>query len=238
MAMTLRTRRAVTALGVLLVIGAPSIWFAAGTPGRSASAFGEDVVTTAPPAEPAPVEAPSAPAEPVTTSDEVPAAAGVSPFTTTAPRGPIDPTSWPALVSVEALGIAAPVQPVGLGEVGELIIPASPMDVGWFQGGSVPGEAGVALLSSHIDTRTEGRGVFAGLTRLVAGDTIRITTADGTEQVWVVIARTQHRKDDLPEELFARSGAPLLALVTCGGPFDQTVRSYRDNVIVWAEPAA
>jgi hypothetical protein len=29
----------------------------------------------------------------------------------------------------------------------------------------------------------------------------------------------------------------LVALVTCGGPFDSAARSYRDNVIVWAKPA-
>ena len=112
------------------------------------------------------------------------------------------------------------------------------MDVGWFQGGAVPGESGVALLTSHIDTRTEGRGVLSGLVRLAEGDEVVLTASDGTSRNWRVVARTQHRKDELPPELFARSGDPLLALVTCGGPFDPTVRSYRDNVIVWAEPAA
>jgi hypothetical protein len=110
--------------------------------------------------------------------------------------------------------------------------------VGWYQGGSVPGEPGVALLTSNIDTRPEGRGVLAGLVRLSEGDEIRVTAADGTVQRWSVIARTQHRKDELPQELFSRSGEPVLALVTCGGPFDATVRTYRDNVIVWAGPVA
>jgi sortase (surface protein transpeptidase) len=125
-----------------------------------------------------------------------------------------------------------------VGSAGELIVPASPMDVGWYQGGAVPGESGVALLTSHVDTRREGRGVFAGLVELLPGDSVLLETAEGTLQRWTVVARTQHRKDALPPELFARSGVAKLALVTCGGPFDRERRSYRDNVIVWAEPTA
>jgi hypothetical protein len=37
---------------------------------------------------------------------------------------------------------------------------------------------------------------------------------------------------------FARDGPPRLALVTCGGPFDERTRHYRDNVVITAEPAA
>lgn len=160
--------------------------------------------------------------------------APASPSTTTAPRGAIDASLWPAHVEVPALSVSAPVQAVGVGEERELIIPSSPMDVGWSQGGPVPGEPGVALLTSHVDTREAGRGVLAGLPALETGDLILVTAADGTVQRWSVVERTQHRKDALPPELFARSGPARLALVTCGGPFDRDARSYRDNVVVWA----
>jgi hypothetical protein len=185
----------------------------------------DDSVEATGPAGDGPVDGSSAAPEP-------------SPFTTTAPRGAIDVSLWPVRVDVPALAVTAPVQAVGVGEARELIIPPSPMDVGWFQGGSVPGEPGVALLTSHVDTREQGRGVFAGLVTLEAGDLITVTSADGAVQRWTVVARTQHRKDALPQALFSRSGPAQLALVTCGGPFDRTARSYRDNVIVWAEPEA
>jgi len=160
-----------------------------------------------------------------------------SPFTTTSPRGPVDTSRWPTEVTIAAIDVRAPVLPVGVGTSGALIVPDSPRDVGWFQGGSVPGEPGVALLTSHLDTRREGRGVFAGLVDLAVGDGIVLTSADGTTQRWTVTGREQHPKDALPEGLFARSGDAELALVTCGGPFDRTRRSYRDNVIVWATPS-
>jgi len=36
--------------------------------------------------------------------------------------------------------------------------------------------------------------------------------------------------------LFARTGGPTLALVTCGGLYDTSKRFYRDNVVVFAVP--
>jgi hypothetical protein len=38
------------------------------------------------------------------------------------------------------------------------------------------------------------------------------------------------------DRIFARDGAPQLVLITCGGTFDRTIRSYEDNVVVTAEP--
>lgn len=241
-------RRIATVLGALLIVGAPAVWFASGAPGAPVSVFtafvdAADAVPRQDPAPtPSPQPAPPAPDEDpdtdaAATPDEVPVTEA-SPFTSTAPRGPIDRTLWPTGLAIPALDVRAPVESVGVGADRELIIPPSPMDVGWFQGGAVPGEPGVALLTSHIDTRTEGRGVLSGLVRLSEGDEVEVTIADGTVQRWTVIARTQHHKSDLPPGLFSLTGDPVLALVTCGGPFDASVRSYRDNVIVWAEPAA
>jgi sortase (surface protein transpeptidase) len=229
-------------LGALLVVGAPAAWLAAGAPGGPTSVFGETTVVEAAESVDTPLAGPlddptEAPTEQRTApASDVPVVAEPSPFTTTAPRGAIDRTLWPASLAIPALDVTAPVQAVGVSTGGELIIPPSPMDVGWYQGGSVPGEPGVALLTSHIDTRTEGRGVLAGLVQLAEGDEVLVTAADGSVQRWAVSARTQHRKDQLPTELFARAGSPILALVTCGGPFNTSTRSYRDNVIVWARP--
>ena len=36
---------------------------------------------------------------------------------------------------------------------------------------------------------------------------------------------------------FARDGAPVLRLVTCGGDFDFASHHYRSNVVVTAHPA-
>jgi sortase (surface protein transpeptidase) len=238
-----RLRLTVRIAGAVLLVGALAGWIGAGTPGLGAGEFGAVPVASPAPAEgldddldaDGPDEDAPAPAEDADDADAAAPSDEPPMFTTTAPRGAIDRATWPTAVRIPALQVAAPVQVVGVGSEGALIVPHSPMDVGWYQGGSVPGEPGVALLTSHVDTRSEGRGVFAGLVELEEGDTVTIVTADGVEQRWTVTARTQHLKSELPEGLFARSGEPVLALVTCGGPFDRSTRSYRDNVIVWAQ---
>jgi hypothetical protein len=54
-----------------------------------------------------------------------------------------------------------------------------------------------------------------------------------------VVGREEYRKSQLPlDRYFARDGAPLLTLVTCGGPFDDRARRYRDNLVVTARPLA
>lgn len=231
-------------VGAALLVAALALWVGAGSPRLTVTPFGEPPAAAAPaggvPAEATPPA--GVPPGASSTSQPDPDVARAAPrpasapsFTTTAPSGSIEPGRAPVGLSIDRLGVQAPVEPVGVGAAGRLVVPASPMDVGWFRGGSVPGAEGVALLTSHVDTRTEGRGVLADLARLEDGDVVTTISADGATLRWRVSARSQHRKEELPEELFRRSGVPTLALVTCGGPFDPDARRYRDNVIVWAE---
>ena len=65
-----------------------------------------------------------------------------------------------------------------------------------------------------------------------------VADATGTTTRWRVVSREVITKQALPlDRLFARDGAPRLTLITCGGPFLPEFRSYRDNVVVVAEPA-
>ena len=129
----------------------------------------------------------------------------------------------------------APVLPVGIDDRGELAVPGA-RDVGWYRYGPRPGEPGVTVLAAHI--AFDGvDGVFRHLDDLASGDEVVVVMSDGTEQRYRVTGLTQNPKEALPPELWVRDGAPRLALVTCGGTFDPTRRSYTDNVIAWAEPA-
>jgi hypothetical protein len=74
---------------------------------------------------------------------------------------------------------------------------------------------------------------------VAAGAVVEVTGTDGTTTRWRVISRTLVPKPELPlDRLFAREGPPRLVLVTCGGEFVPELRSYRDNVVVVAEPVS
>jgi LPXTG-site transpeptidase (sortase) family protein len=88
-----------------------------------------------------------------------------------------------------------------------------------------------------VDDRVQGRGAFYALTDLAEGDRVEVDLADGGVVAYEVTRVERIDKDQLPvDQLFARDGAPVLTLVTCGGEFDSARRSYRLNVVVTAEP--
>ena len=112
-----------------------------------------------------------------------------------------------------------------------------PREVGWYRYGPEPGGAGSAVLAGHIASGGID-GAFRHLDQLEPGDQVTVAMSDGRRLAFVVSQRVQMDKADLPfDQLFARSGPPQLALITCGGEFDYAARSYRDNVVVVADLA-
>ena len=116
--------------------------------------------------------------------------------------------------------------------------PAEVDRVGWYRFGPGPGAAeGAAVVAGHVDDEVQGLGALAPLRRAEPGDEVVVEAADGTTTRWTVTGRELIDKAGVPlGALFARTGAPRLVLITCGGPFDADLRSYRDNVVVVAEP--
>lgn len=131
-----------------------------------------------------------------------------------------------------------PVDPVSTRTDGSLALPASGRRAGWWAAGADPGAGrGTVVIAAHVGTAAEGPAPFAELAGLVPGDQVVVTTADGVRRHYAVSGRRTYRKAALPADVFARSGAPRLALVTCGGTWDARARSYDSNVVVWAVPA-
>ena len=147
-------------------------------------------------------------------------------------RGPV-----PVRVSIGALGVRAPVVPVGV-DGGTTEIPVDVGTVGWYRFGAEPGERGSAVFVGHVSSAVQGLGVFASLVEVSAGDRVEVGMSDGTTRAFRVVARRTMPKASLPDEVFRRSGRPLLTLITCGGPFDEATGHYVDNVVVAAVPIA
>ncbi|WP_300009136.1 class F sortase [Pseudonocardia sp.] len=177
-------------------------------------------------AAPGPSPAPAAP----------PTAATTAPTAASAADG--DRLAAPVRVRLAAVDVDAAVVDVGVDELGEMEVPPEVSTVGWYRFGPGPGApAGSSVLSGHVDDRVQGRGAFYRLSELAVGDPVQVDLADGTVLGFRVDAVARIDKDELPvEQLFARDGAPVLTLVTCGGDFDRDTRSYRENVVVTAVP--
>ncbi|HEX6425354.1 MAG TPA: class F sortase [Acidimicrobiales bacterium] len=191
----------------------------------------------APREQPAPAApgAPDPPAPPPAVGP-VPAAGGTRALPPAVPLPAEAPAAPPPVrLTVEDIGVAgAPVVPVGVEPDGRMEIPGGD-EVGWYRFGPRPGDGGSAVLAAHV-AYDGADGVFRHLADLQPGATVAVDLADGTARTFVVTAVERHAKDDLPADVFARDGDAGLALVTCGGRFDDASRSYEDNVVVRARP--
>lgn len=170
---------------------------------------------------------------------------------TTAPRTPevnvgagadghadLTSTSGPVHLEIPSLDVSAPILTVGTLPDGSMEIPDDVDLVGWYAADQLPvrpGDPGTAVIAGHRDSRIQGAGALHDIAELAPGGRIELRHEDGSVSVWEVDRILTTPRAELPAELlFSRDGPPRLALVTCGGTFDRTTRSYTHNTIVLA----
>ncbi|MGY1801666.1 sortase domain-bontaining protein [Blastococcus sp. SYSU D00922] len=216
----MRPAVATTVLGLALAVGAPTTW-ALTRPAATAGAPVEQVL-------PVPASPSAGPGSP-----------GALPEVTARPASPDDREQRPPPVrlAVPALGVDTAVDPVGVEPDGQMTIPAEVDRVGWYRFGPAPGDDGSAVIAGHVDDREQGLGAMAPLRDAQVDQEVSVTDAAGTTTRWRIVSRELVQKSVLPlDRLFAREGPARLTLITCGGPFLPEFGSYRDNVVVVAEP--
>jgi hypothetical protein len=144
----------------------------------------------------------------------------------------------PVRVQVPDAGIDVSVTPVGVKADGQMEIPENVDIAGWYRYGPDPASpVGSTVIAAHVDSLEFGLGQFVKLKGLPAGTRIIVSTADGKTHNYLIDSVQNVLKEQLPVgQIFDREGPPRLALITCGGQFDYTSRTYSDNVIVVASP--
>ena len=135
------------------------------------------------------------------------------------------------------LDLSLPVTPVGVTDDGEMELPETVTEVGWYRFGPNPSSpTGTTVLAAHVDTRAEGLGPFSRLRETKKGDVVTIIDGAGRKHGYRVAAVASEAKKKIDwNEVFDRGGHPRLVLITCGGAYDRG-SGYRDNVLVTAFP--
>jgi LPXTG-site transpeptidase (sortase) family protein len=156
-------------------------------------------------------------------------AAGAAPEPVLVARSP----GAPRLVSIPALGVAAPVVPVTAPN-GTLVPPADAEQLGWWADGARPGAArGSALVAGH--TVHTGGGALHDLEQLTRGERVVVRT-DSARLVYEVARVRVYSKGRLArdaERVFSQEAPSRLVLITCE---DWDGRQYLSNVVVVARP--
>lgn len=152
------------------------------------------------------------------------------------PADHVDDRAVPISITIEGIGItAAPVIDVGIEDNGDMEIPGAD-GVGWYRFNPAPGQPGSAVLAAHIAFGGKP-GVFRYLDEASVGDRVVIQYDDGRTNEFEIIELAQYQKQELPtDRVFAKTGDPVLTLITCGGDFNRSLRSYEDNIVAYAVP--
>jgi sortase (surface protein transpeptidase) len=149
-------------------------------------------------------------------------------------RGTERTAAAPVRVRVPAAGVDSELLRLGTDATGALVPPDDFDRAGWFTGGAVPGDVGPAVVAGHVDS-VDGPAVFARIGELGPGDEVQVDRADGTTARFTVTEVARYPKTAFPTEaVYGPTPRAELRLVTCGGEFDRSRRSYVDNVVVTA----
>jgi sortase (surface protein transpeptidase) len=170
------------------------------------------------------------PAAPTSTTQSAPGSGSAPSVAAALPR------STPTEIDVPSIGATSTLIPLGLNPDNSLQVPpvSRPMQAGWYAAGPTPGEIGPAVIVGHVDGNKQ-KGIFYRLRDVVVGDEVLVTRHDGVVAVFVVTRTQQIPKDQFPTQaVYGDTTTPDLRLITCGGSFDRSARSYRDNIIVYA----
>jgi hypothetical protein len=143
------------------------------------------------------------------------------------------PVGAPSRLRVKAVGIDTSLENLHLATDGALVPPNAYGRAGWYSGGTVPGDVGPAVIAGHVDSKS-GPAIFYRLRELTVGD--RIEVVRGRSVVRFTVVRVAwYPKTRFPTgEVYGPTPDRQLRLITCGGVFDHRLRSYKDNLVVYA----
>ena len=143
-------------------------------------------------------------------------------------------TPRPVELIIPAIGVRARLVDLGLTSSGTVQVPADPDSPGWYTGSPRPGAIGSSIQLGHVDSLA-GPAVFFRLGTMRPGERIYVGRSDGTFTVFHADAVRWYLKTRFPATaVYGPTPDRELRLITCCGVFDQQLKSYLSNVVVYA----
>ena len=142
----------------------------------------------------------------------------------------------PITLRIPKIGVDAPIESVGVDSTGAMATPTTAFRTAWYDGGTVPGQPGSAVIDGHLDSRIYGAAVFWRLGELIPGDKIEVEMPGKRSLTFVVERVAVYPYNDAPlGEIFANSDEPRLNLITCSGIFDRSSHNYDRRRVVYSK---
>lgn len=142
----------------------------------------------------------------------------------------------PRYIRIAKAGVNNRVVKVGVKSDNELRAPNNIFDVGWYENSSKPGQPGAALMDAHVHGPTKP-GAFYNLKLLNVGDEIEVERGDGSKLKYKVAATESvpYQQVDMAKMMRPyTNGKQGLNLITCGGAYNKTTKTYEQRTLVYA----
>jgi sortase (surface protein transpeptidase) len=190
----------------------------------------------APESSSAAAAAPSAAASPTAPPTAAPSSAPPAAAPVAPEQPAVLPASTPVTLEIPSIGVNTDLLSLGLRENKSLEVPPDGpgAPASWYDQSPTPGDRGPAVMLGHVNATDGGKGVFADLRALDAGDRINVAREDGTTAVFEFQRGEQYQKDDFPTlTVYGNTPGAELRLITCDG-YNADTGEFDDNYVVYA----
>lgn len=139
----------------------------------------------------------------------------------------------PTRLRIPRIAVDTRLEELELNDAGALRPPSDFQEAGWYADGTTPGEPGPAIIAGHVDS-ISGPAVFYHLRDLRVGDQAQVQRG-GHWLTFTVTETHRYPKNAFPTAaVYGPTPDAQLRLITCGGAFDTSQRSYVDDIVVYA----
>lgn len=142
----------------------------------------------------------------------------------------------PRLITLPTLNTAGPIQKVSLTKANAIAVPTNVNFAGWYTGSVKPGYPGLSIVDAHVSGKYSP-GLFKQLTKLKAGDAIKVAYGDGSIRSFQMVeGKVLPEKEAAAYLLTKRPDIDRqLNLITCDGVYDRATKQYDKRYIVVAK---
>lgn len=149
----------------------------------------------------------------------------------------------PRILTIDTLGVAARVLPMGVNEDNSMQAPTNINDSGWYTGSAKPGVPGAVVIDGHASASNAAvaRGLFNSLGTLNSGDIITIEKGDGTKISYTVVFKETVALDTIDMQKAMQpygTATEGLNLITCAGQWTDSGDTLDHRTVVYAERIA
>ncbi len=142
----------------------------------------------------------------------------------------------PTKIIIPKIGVETKVLPVGKTFSGNMEVPNSLKNVGWYKYGAKPGEIGNSVIAGHEIDELGFGAIFKNLYLLKPGDEILVENSLGEILTFIVQDSEIYKYNNAPlEKIFGNSETSNLNLITCEGTFISKLKTKDQRLIVFSK---